>query len=132
MTHNILRPWDYRLWNLARRCSIRQLGEADCDAQTPCWDAAERGLGRARSLGAFGGRLGFGALGSLRRTLRCGRFGGFETGVVNSEVVLSGFVSEPSSADEPLHRLANVLFDAPARFITEPQVALRGRAFLLG
>ena len=67
----------------------------------------------------------FGGFGGLR-------FLDFHLGVVETEIVLRGFVALTRGPDEPLHRLPPVLLHAAPGLVAKSEIALRGRAFLFG
>src|ERR1017187_8230005 len=72
---------------------------------------------------------------SVRRVFhRLGRRGflEFQRGVMQTQIVLRGFVALPRGLDEPLHRLLLVLFHAAAGLVKQAKIALGGRAFLFG
>src|ERR1019366_3149408 len=72
---------------------------------------------------------------SVRRVFhRLGRRGflEFQRGVMQTQIVLRGFVALPRGLDDPLHRLLLVLFHAAAGLVTQAKIALGGRAFLFG
>src|SRR5437016_3622410 len=71
---------------------------------------------------SFGGRLGFGS----------SALGRFETGIIDTQIMLGRFIALASGAAEPAHRFLNILFNAPAGFVTEAEITLRRSAFLLG
>ena len=84
----------------------------------------------------WAGRISFGGFRFFRGFFR----GGFRTllvnvfrgGIMHAEIVLRGFVSLARGADEPFDGQGGILFHAAARLITQPQIALGVRQFLLG
>ena len=60
--------------------------------------------------------------GALRRFVR---------GVVDAEIMLGGFVTLPGSADEPPHRFGLAFGHAATGLVTQAEIALRRRDFLI-